>query len=55
VQAAAADQRVFDQLVELGLGSGTLAPGQITGIARRLPRWGYGAPRAEPESVAPGR
>ena len=36
VRAADADQRVFDALIELGLGDGPLPPHTITAIARRL-------------------
>ncbi|MCP9956104.1 MULTISPECIES: NAD(P)/FAD-dependent oxidoreductase [Streptomyces] len=36
VRAAAADQRVFDDLVELGLGWGRLTPGVVLGLGRAL-------------------
>jgi flavin-dependent dehydrogenase len=36
VRAAARQQAVFDDLVELGLGDGTLTPRTVTAIARRL-------------------
>lgn len=36
VRASRADQRVFDDLVELGLGGGTLTPAVLTGLTREL-------------------
>ncbi|MER7280205.1 geranylgeranyl reductase family protein [Dactylosporangium sp. NPDC000244] len=37
VRAAGRDQRVFDALIELGLGDGRLAPHTLTAIARAIP------------------
>jgi hypothetical protein len=36
LRAAAADQRVFDDLVELGLGRGHLTPAVVAGVVRHL-------------------
>lgn len=36
LRAAAADQRVFDDLVELGLGRGHLTPAVVSGVVRHL-------------------
>lgn len=36
VRASHADQRVFDDLVELGLGRGTLTPAVLAGLTRKL-------------------
>ena len=38
LRAAAADQRVFDDLVELGLGRGHLTPAVVTGVLRNVHR-----------------
>lgn len=40
VQASKADQRVFDDMVELGLGRGTLTPAVLAGLAREIVRRG---------------
>ena len=36
LRAAAADQRVFDDLVELGLGRGRVTPAVVAGVVRHL-------------------
>lgn len=38
LRAAAGSQRVFDDLVELGLARGTITPHALTALARRLPQ-----------------
>lgn len=38
LRAAAGDQRVFDDLVELGLADGTITPRALSALARRLPQ-----------------
>ena len=44
LRASAADQRVFDDLVELGLAGGTLTPRLVGGLARAVVGGAVGAP-----------